>query len=470
MVGVYETEALRRSALDHLWMHNADWVNMAEEGLPLIVVEGSGVKAVDSDGDTWIDAVGGYASVNVGYGRREIAEAAREQMRRLAYFPQGTATEPLVRLVEKLAEITPGDLHRTWPVTGGSEANETAIKIVRAYHRRTGSPGRYKIISRRGSYHGATGGVMWLGGPDKSIRSDYEPAYPGMVHAPQPNPRQCELGGRTPSECAVRCAQAIEDLIVFHSPETVAAVIAEPISSHAGRAIPGDEYWPMLRQICDRHGVLLIADEVVTGFGRTGTMFVMDHWCVVPDIMTVGKGLVSSYLPIAAAIATDVVADVFAGEENIFRQALTFGGHPVAAAAALKNIEIIEQEGLVQNSADMGAYFLEQFRGLQDEHHIVRDAWGRGLFFAVELVTDRETRAGFPEEFKLDDRLNEIFRRERLVAQHYPIPGAGLRDGGGHTLSMSPPLCITRSEADEIVNIIDHAVGEIERELPETKG
>lgn len=466
MVGGSETETLRRSALDHLWMHNADWVKMAEEGgLPPIVVEGRGVKVVDSDGNTWIDAVGGYASVNVGYGRHEIAEAAREQMLKLAYSPQGTATEPLVLFVEKLAEITPGDLQRTWPVTGGSEANETAIKIVRAYHRRTGSAGRYKIISRHGSYHGGTGGVMWLGGPDKSIRADYEPACPGMLHAPQPNPRQCELGGRTPSECAVRCAQAIEDLIVFHSPETVAAVIAEPISSYAGRAVPGDEYWPMLRRICDAHGVLLIADEVVCGFGRTGKMFGLDHWNVVPDIMTVGKGIVSSYLPVAAAIATGTVADVFAGEENIFRQALTFGGHPVAAAAALKNIELIEQEGLVRNSADMGAYFLERFKGLQDEHPTVGDAWGRGLFFAVELVADRETRAGFPEEFKLDDRLTEIFRRERLVVQHFPIAAGGLRSGEGQTLNMSPPLCITRSETDEIVNIVDRALGELEREL-----
>ena len=456
MVAVQETEALRRSALEHLWMHNTDWVKMAEEGMPLVVVEGSGIKVVDSDGDTWIDANGGYASVNVGYGRHEIAEAAREQMLKLSYFPQGTTTEPLVRFVEKLAEITPGDLQRTWPVTGGSEANETAIKIARSYHRRTGSPGRYKIISRRGSYHGATGGVMWLGGAEKASRTDYEPAYPGMIHAPQPSPRQCEMGGRTPSECAVRCAQAIEDLMLFHGPETVAVVIAEPISSN-GRAIPGDEYWPMLREICDRHGVLLIADEVVTGFGRTGKMFGMEHFGVVPDIMTVAKGLVSSYLPIAAAIATDKVADVFAGEENIFRQALTFGGHPVSAAAALKNIEIIEEDGLVQNSAEMGAYFVEQLEGLQDEHPIVGDAWGRGLFFAVELLADRDTRTKFPEEFKVGERLSEIFRRERLIL------------GGGDTLSMSPPLCVTRSEADEIVNIVDRAVGEIERELPAIK-
>ena len=343
MVEIGDAEALRRSALEHLWMHNRDWVQMAEEGGPPIIVEGKGIRVTDSEGKSWIDVSGGYASVNVGYGRTEIADAAREQMLKLSYFPQGTATEPLVRLAEKLAEITPGSLERSWPVTGGSEANETAIKIARAYHRRLGDSGRYKIISRRGSYHGATGGVMWLGG--STDRSDYEPAYPGMVYAPQPNPYSCELGGKTPSECAVRCAQAIEDLILFHGAKTVAAVIAEPVSSATVAAVPGDEYWPMLRQICDKHGVLLIADEVICGFGRTGKMFAMEHWDVVPDLMTVAKGIVSSYLPIASAIATREVADVFAGEDNIYRQALTFGGHPVTAAAALRNIQIIEDEG-----------------------------------------------------------------------------------------------------------------------------
>ena len=393
MVKVRDTEALRRSALEHLWMPSADWVQMAEEGRPAIIVGGEGLRVTDSDGKEWMDVNGGYLSVNVGYGRTEMAEAARRQMHELAYFPQGSITEPLVRLAEKLAQITPGSLDRVWPVSGGSEANETAIKIARAYQKRVGEPGRYKVISRKGSYHGATGGVMWMG--DGAL-ADYGPAYPGMLHAPQPNPYRCELGGTTPSECAVRCAQAIEELITFHGPGTVAAVIAEPVSSNPGAAVPGDEYWPMLRQICDRYGVILIADEVICGFGRTGKMFGMEHWGVVPDIMTVGKGIVSSYLPVAAAIATKEVADLFAGEENIFRQALTFGGHPVTAAAALSNIEIIETEGLVQNSAETGAYFLDRLQGLKEEHQIVGDVRGIGLLLAIELVSDRETKEHFP--------------------------------------------------------------------------
>ena len=327
MVDIQDAETLRRSALEHLWMHNSDWVQMAEEGGPTIVVGGKGIRVTDSEGKTWIDVNGGYASVAVGYGRTEIADAAREQMLKLSYFPNGTTTEPLVRLAEKLAHIAPGSLERMFPVTGGSEANETAVKMSLAYHRRMGEMGRYKVISRSGSYHGATGGAMWLGGT--TDRSDYEPAYPGNVSAPQPNPSSCELGGRTPSECAIRCAQAIEDLILLHGPSTVAAVIAEPVASSACGAVPGDEYWPMVRQICDRYGVLLIADEVVIGFGRTGKMFAMEHWDVVPDLMTVAKGVISSYLPMAAALATREIADVFAGENNVLYHSVTFGGHPV---------------------------------------------------------------------------------------------------------------------------------------------
>ena len=452
MVSAQETETLRRSALEHLFIPGRDVLQMAEEGEPRIAVEGDGIRIRDSEGNTWIDCNAGSMSMSIGYGRTEIAEAAREQMLKLCYFPQGTTTEPLVRLVEKLAELTPGSLERTWPVTGGSEAVETAIKIARAYHKRMGEPGRYKIISRRGSYHGVLGMSMWLG--QTSGRGDYEPAYPGMVYAPQPLPYRCELGGKTPSECAVRCAQAIEDLILFHGPKTVAAVIAEPISHSTAAAVPGDEYWPLLRQICDRHGVILIADEVICGFGRTGKMFAMEHYDVVPDIMTVAKGIVSSYLPLGATIATKEVADVFAGEDNIFHAALTFGGHPVTAAAALSNIQIIEDEGLVQNSAETGAYFLEQLESLKEDHPIVGDVRGLGCMLGIELVSDRGTKAVFASELNVGERLTKKFRKRGLI-----LPS------NGKTISLTPNLCVTRSDVDEIAAGIDTALGEIESEL-----
>ena len=452
MVSVEETETLRRSALEHLWLGNRDWVQMAEEGEPQIIVEGKGIRVTDAEGNTWIDVRGGHTSVNLGYGRHEVADAAREQMLKLHYFPQGTTTEPVVRLVEKLAHLTPGSLERSWPVTGGSEATETAVKIVRAYHRRTGEPGRYKIISRRGSYHGTLGAVMWMG--KSNDVTDYEPGYPGMVYAPQPLPYRCEYGGETPSECAVRCAQAIEDLILLHGPSTVAAVIAEPVSAQSGAAVPGDEYWPMLRQICDRYGVLLIADEVICGFGRTGKWFGIEHWNVVPDIMTVAKGIISSYLPLAATIATREVAEVFAGEENLFRSALTFGGHPVTAAAALKNIELLENEGLVENSAEVGAYFLEQLESLKEEHPIIGDVRGIGLLLTIEMVSDQETKEGFPPEAQLAEKLLEKFREEKLILRVE-----------GQLINFGPPLCITRDDVDQIVVGLDRSLGAVESEL-----
>ena len=454
MVSVSDSEALRQASLKYLWMHNRDWVQMAEEGDPQVIVEGKGVKVVDSEGKTWLDVKGGYLCVNIGYGRTEIADAAYEQMVKTAHFPSGSTSVPTVKLVQKLADLTPGNLSRAFPVSGGSEANETALKIVRAYHRRRGESGRYKIISRHGSYHGTTGAAVWLGGHPASPRSDFEPAYPGMVYAPQPLPYRCERGGQTPSECAVRCAQAIEDLILFHKPETVAAVIAEPIAVPFGAAVPGDEYWPMLREICDRYGVLLIADEVITGFGRTGKMFAVEHWDVVPDIMTVAKGIVSSYLPIAATVATKEVADHFGGEDNYFRHVLTFGGHPAAAAAALKNIEIMENENMVENSRVVGAYLKEQLEALMETHPIIGDVRGLGMMVAVELVSDRDTKAKFPKEVKLASRLNEKFRKNGLIMRT-----------DNEILSIAPPLCLTRDEADELTHAIDLSLGEFEREI-----
>ena len=454
MAATLDAETLRRKSLRYLWMHNRDWVRMAEDGDPLIVVEGDGVRVTDSHGRSWIDVNGGYNSVNVGYGRQEIVEAAYEQMANLAYFPSGTTTEPTVRLAEKVASIAPGSLNRVFPVSGGSEANETALKIARAYHKRQGEGGRYKVISRRGSYHGTTGGVLWLGGGLGTAREDFEPMYPGMVHAPQPNPYRCERGGETASECAVRCAEAIEELIVFHGPKTVAAVIAEPVATPQGAAVPGDEYWPMLREICDRYGVLLIVDEVICGFGRTGEMFAIEHWGVVPDIMTVAKGIISSYLPLAATVVKQEVADAFAGEDNYLRHVLTFSGHPVSAAAALKNIEIIEREELVRNSREVGAYLKEQLQGLMGDHPIIGDVRGIGLLQAIELVADRDTKEPFSEDQKIHERLNERFKKYGMILR---MTGA--------IISIGPPICITPAEVDEIVHALDLSLWEVEGEL-----
>jgi len=453
MVVLNEGESLRQKSLDFLWMHNRDWTGMAEEGDPLIITGGEGIKVTDSDQKSWIDVNGGYNSVNVGYGRNEIAEAAYDQMLRLPYFPQGTTTIPTIQLAQKLADITPGNLSRSFPVSGGSEANETALKIARAYHRRRNENSRYKVISRKGSYHGTTGGVLWLGGNPATPRSDFEPEYPGMIYAPQPNSYRCELGGSTQSECAVLCAEAVEQLILQNDPATIAAFIAEPIATPLGCPVPGDEYWPMIREICNRYGVLLIADEVICGFGRTGKMFALEHWGVVPDIMTVAKGIISSYLPLAATVVSEDIATAFAGKDNYLRHVFTSSGHPVSAAAALKNIEIIEAENLVQNAATVGEYFKESLLYLKGKQPLIGDVRGLGLLLSVELVSDSATKKGFPKEFKIGDRLNEKFRENGLIFRV-----------GSEILNLGPPLCITEPEVDEIIEALDRSLTELQRE------
>ncbi|MDA1188996.1 MAG: aspartate aminotransferase family protein [Chloroflexi bacterium] len=449
-----DTQAIRDLANKHLWMPIRSWTDMGERGEPIVIDRADGIRVVDTDGHEWIDVNGGYSSVSAGYGHIEIAEAMRDQMKQLSYWPEGTTTPPLAQLVRKLAELAPGDLERVWPVSGGSEANETALKIARGYHRRHGDVGRYKVISLKGTYHGGTGVTMWLGRPAGITLEDYEPEYPGLVYAPLPNSYRCERGGENASDCAVRCIKALEDIILFQGPDTIVAIIAETVCSSLGAAVPGDEYWPMLRQICDKYGILLIDDEVVCGFGRTGKMFGVEHWDVVPDIMTVAKGLSSSYLPVGATITSGDVADAFVGEGNAFKQALTYGGHPVSAVVALKNIEIIETRGMVENSAKMGEYFLGQLQELKEKHSIVGDVRGLGLLMGIELVADRETKERFPDSLRIGERLVEKFRSHGLLLRTM-----------GTIIQLGPPLLITQNDVDEIVRGLDAAIGEIETEL-----
>lgn len=445
-------QELRRSANRHLWLDNRDWVRMEADGEPMIAVESDGLRVVDSGGRSWIDVSGGQAAVNIGYGRTEMADVIYHQMASLNYMPQHSAIPATIDLVRKLAEITPGTLSRTFPVSSGAEANETAIKVAKAYHRRNGEPGRYKVISRFGSYHGDLGLAQWLGSRPDHRTADYEPAYPGMVYAPQPDPYRCGPGDLSPSECAVRCAKAVDELIRFHQPSTVAALIAEPVTNDG--VVPGPDYWPMLREICNEYGVVLIADEVTTGLGRTGKMFGVDHWDVEPDIMTLAGGLSGGYMPIGAVIATTAIADRFAGTDSYFRHVFTFAGHPVAAAAALKSIEIIESEGLVENAASAGEYLKESLTGLVGDHPLVGDVRGMGLLCAIELASDRSGRAGFAQEPGLLDSLAAKFRRRRLILPMY-----------GNVIPITPPLTVCRTDISEILHQIDLALWEVEGEL-----
>lgn len=449
-----QVEDLQESALEHLWVYLREPSDMAEKGEPQIFVDGKGCHVTDALGNTYIDVMSGLWLKNVGYGRTEIADAAYQQMLKLTYMPMGTTTEPTIRLAEKVASITPGDLSRCFFTSGGSEAVETAMKLARAYFKRVGEPTRIKFISRKGSYHGATFGTLALGGSPVFPKGDYEPLLAGVFHAPQPLPYRCEYGGTTPEECAERCVKAIEDIIKFQGPDTVAAVVAEPVSSPYGAVVPGPNYWPLLREVCDRYGCLLIADEVITGFGRTGKMFACEHWDVTPDIMTVAKGITSGYIPMGGAITRKPISDAFVGSQKAaFRHVITFGGHPVAAAAALKNIEIMEDEDLPGNAARMGRYLLDGLEELKQKHQIIGDVRGLGLLCGIEIVKDRQTKEYFPAEAELGSRMTQAFSENGLLLR------------GGDAMNIAPPLCVTRGEIDEILSGLDRVVGQIARDL-----
>ena len=391
---------------------------------------------------------------NIGYGQTEVADAAYQQMLQLTYMPMGSTTEPTIRLAEKISQITPGDLDRCFFTSGGSESVETAMKLARAYFKRTGEASRIKFISRRGSYHGATFGALALGGSAFFPKIDYEPLLAGCLHGPQPNPYRCDYGGTTPEECAERCAKAIEDIIKDEGPESIAAVVAEPISSPQGAVVPGPNYWPLLREICDRYGCLLIADEVITGFGRTGKMFACEHWGITPDIMTVAKGITSGYIPMGGAITRKGISDAFVGSSrSAFRHVITFGGHPVAAAAALKNIEIMEREGMVENSARQGRYLLDGLEELKQKHSIIGDVRGLGLMCGMEMVKDHQTKEYFPAEADLSGRLTAGFAAEGILLR------------GGDAMNIMPPLCVTSGEIDEIVTVMDRVIGQTALDL-----
>ena len=448
-------DELRASALEHVWFPFQQWNDVAAEGGLRIIVEGNGVKLKDFHGKEYFDGFAGLVLVNVGHGREEIARAVYDQLSTLHYANTfAYTTIPVIKLAEKVASLTPGDLNRVFLTSGGSEAVETALKIALQYHVNRGEPQRTKFIARRGSYHGVSLGALNVNSAPWVKRDLFAPLMGNVVSfAPQPLPYRCELGGATPSECAVRCAQAVEDIILKEGPDTVAAVIAEPVSTSSGVAVPGPGYWPMLRETCNNHGVLLIADEVINGFGRTGKLFGIEHWGVVPDMMTVAKGITSGYQPVGACITRDHVAEAFKGDtDETFSHGYTYSCHPAGAAAGLANIEIIEREGLVENSATLGKYLLDRLTALK-EHPIVGDVRGLGLMCALDLVKDKATKEPLKSipgaEAKLTNRMADN----------------GLLTRASQVLFLTPPLNVTKQDVDNMVDIVEEGISYMEKEL-----
>lgn len=447
-------DPIYQKALNHVWIHTVNYVELAERQGLHVFERGEGSTIYDARGEAWIDALAGLWVVNAGHGRREIGEAMAEQAAKLAYVSSAAYTSvPAVQLAETLARITPGDLQRVFFSSGGSEAVETAIKIAKQVQALRGFPKRYKFIARRGSYHGMTYGAMSLTTGNRTLQERFfGPLMDGVYHVPSPNHYRNDFG--LEGEAGdIMCAKWVEQEIMFQGPETVAAVIAEPISSANGVHIPSPKYFQLLREICDRHGVLLILDEVINGFGRTGKWFATEHFGITPDIMTMAKGLSSGYAPIAATVVRPEVFEVFMSEKNTVNHLLTFGGQAVAAAAALKNIEIIEREGLVQRSAEMGEYLLNGLRWLRDNHPTVGDARGLGLLCAIELVKDKGTREKWARDSDFIKRVGQLVNERRMLTRVWEL------------LHVAPPLVITQAEIDRIVAILDESIGITEKEF-----
>jgi adenosylmethionine-8-amino-7-oxononanoate aminotransferase len=443
-------DSLRKAGNEHVWLHASPWRSLAEQEDKRILVEGKGCIVKDIDGKEYIDGLAGLWLVNVGHGRREIGEAMAVQAGTLAYASSTqTTTVPAIQLATLLSEITPGDLSTVFFCSGGSEAVESAVKIAKQYHYYCGEPKRSKIIGRRGSYHGATYGAMSVSGMRQTQEPYHSPFMNGTLHVSPPYCYRCDYRHTYPA-CDVYCADAVGQMIEYEGPQTVAAVIAEPVSASNGIVVPPPEYLPRLREICDQHGVLLIVDEVINGFGRTGKMFASEHWNLVGDIMTLAKGLSSGYAPIAAAICRPKVLEPFAHDKRL-SHLLTFGGHAVACAAALANIAILQNEGLVENAATTGAYLLEQLEGLR-QHPTVGDVRGIGLLAGVELVKDQTTKEKFAIEGDEVKTLNAMMLDKGLLTRASTI------------ISISPPLCITRAEVDRIVDIIDSSLTAVEQQ------
>ncbi|MFN8591477.1 MAG: aspartate aminotransferase family protein [Thermomicrobiales bacterium] len=445
-----EAHPVEQSAREHVWIHMLPWSEFESDNLR-VFDRGEGARLYDVQGREYIDGISGLWVVNAGHGRREIAQAYADQAARLAYASVMTyTTTPAVQLADKLAAITPGDLNRVFFVSGGSEAVETAIKIAKQVQSMRGFPKRYKIIARRRSYHGMTYGALSLTASHNETW--FGPFMYGVYHVPHPDRYRSDFG--LEGEAAdIMAAKYVEQEIINQGPETVAAVIGEPISTAAGVHVPSPKYWQMLRDICDRHGVLLIADEVINGFGRTGTMFATEQFGFVPDIMTTAKGLSSGYAPIAATIVRESIYDVFKeNKEAVMGHLLTFGGHAAACAAALKNIEIFEEEGLVGQSAEKGRYLRSRLEELR-AHPSVGDVRGVGLMHGLDLVRNKETKEGWPKGHAFTARLGEETLKRGLVTRSWDV------------IHFAPPLVVTKDEIDRMVEIVDESLTAVEQEF-----
>jgi len=434
----------------HLWNPFTDmdeFLSLLGIG-PVVITRGEGPYVFNERGKRFINGMSTLWNVAIGYGREELVIAAAEQMRELAFASCFRQVHPrAIELAAKLVEITPSHFEHVFLSSNGSEAVEAALMMVRQYHRQSPDVkdhSRYKIISLRGSYHGVSYGAMSTAGL-KSNEVKFGPLIPGFIQIEPPYCYRCPFKKNGYPECGLECAAALEKTIQSEGANTVAAFIMEPIMGVLGIIDPPEEYYNRIGEICYRHGLLFIVDEVTTGFGRTGKLFVSEDWDPKPDILCLGKAISSGYLPLAATIATDEIYQRFNGEGNRFDYGSTASGHPVCAAVGLKNIDIIINEKIPENAAIVGAFLKSRLKDLMNRHKIIGDVRGKGLMIGIELVKDREKKVPLDK----NDTFNIMVDTAILGLVVYY---------SDNVLGLFPPLIIDNDIADKIVEILDRAL------------
>jgi len=431
----------------------------ADNKNPIIYVRGRGAIVQDVDGLEYIDGLSGLWNVNVGHGRAELADAASAQMKELAYFSAyaGSSNIPAITLATRLVELTDATMQAVFFTSGGAEANESAFKTARFYWKACGKPNKVRVIARQEGYHGVTLQAM-SATKMGSYWKMFEPRVPGFVHIQTCYPYRYE--GTKPGETIGQAAaRELEETILREGPENVAAFIGEPIHGAGGVIYPTDDYWPRVREVCTRYEVLLIADEVITGFGRTGRWFGLNHWNVTPDILSFAKGVTSGYLPLGGIMLTKAIKEVMDSvkPEDRWMHAYTYSGHPTCCAVALKNIEIIQGERLCENAEKMGDRLHAGLSDAFSDHPNAGDIrGGKGLLAAVEFVEDRATKKNFAGDRKIASRLQMEMMKRGVVTR--TRAAAGAHPSPGDMLLLAPPLVVTDAEVDRLVSVSHDAV------------
>jgi len=426
-----------------------------------MIDRGEGVYIWDTAGNKYLDAIAGIGVTNIGYGRQRVADALAAQAKKLCYAVGNKfTTAPVERLASEIVRFAPAGMRYVHFGSGGSEANEIAIKMARQYQFLRGKESKHQVVSRWISYHGATLGTLSATG-SAGRRRIYLPMLLDWPHIPPVYCYRCPWNKTYPG-CGLPCAAELEATIQKVGAEKITAFIAEPITASVGGSIvPPKEYFPIIRDICDHYDILLIVDEVVTGFGRTGKHFAIEHFGVVPDIITTGKGISGGYAPMGAAIVAEKVRAPFVEKGATFEHVFTYGGNPLSAAAAGEVLKIWEEEKLTENAAQVGAYFGERLQTLR-EHAIVGDVRSIGLMGALEFVRDRATKEPFPTETRLGARILKAGLARGVVT----YPGSGMADGTrGDIISLYPPLIFTQAHVDELVEKLDATLSEVEKGL-----